>query len=109
LADRGQGVHRRGHGGGRGDVLERQVPAQRVRVDHRHLARAEQRLALGGEPELPAPVGQRVVERLDAERVTCAEQLPGPRVPDGEGEHAAQPAERLAALGGEGLEQQLGV
>ena len=104
-----QAADRRRHRRGRGHVLERQVQPERVGVDHRDLARAEERLALGGEPQLPAALGLRVVQRLDAERVPGAEQLAGLGVPDREGEHPAQPAQRVPALGRVRLEQDLGV
>ena len=73
------------------------------------LAGAEQGLALRGEPELVAALGERVVQRLDAERVASAEQLLVARVPDGERVHAAQPPQRVLALRGEHLEQHFGV
>ena len=104
----------RHQGGGRGHVLERQVPAQRVRVDRGHLAGIGQRLAFGGEPELrPGPGllttrGQRVEERLDAERVARAEQLPGAPVPDRERVHAPELADDIAAEPGVHLDQHLG-
>src|SRR5580704_253032 len=55
------------------------------------------------------PPVDAVVERLDAERVPGAEELPGPGVPDGERVHAAQPVHDVLADPGVGLQQHLGV
>src|SRR5215472_486866 len=60
-------------------------------------------------PGRAGPAVDAVVERLDAERVPGAEQLAGPRVPDGERVHAAEPVHDLLAHPGVGLEQHLGV
>jgi hypothetical protein len=51
--------------------------------------------------------GQRVEERLDAERVTRAEQLLVAPVPDGERVHAAELADHVLAQPGVHLEQYL--
>ena len=186
-----QHLYRRSQRAGRRDVVEGQVPAQRVGVEIAQFARVGQGLALGREPQHPPgprpasagppargrprgrdgarnPVGQAgaavparcrpgasrwpptgvepvvrterrdavtgtrdgptssgagslerviragprgdaVVERLDAELVPGAEQLPRPAVPDGEREHTAQPVHDVLADPGVGLEQHLGV
>ena len=55
------------------------------------------------------PHGNAVVERLDAELVPGAEQLPRLGVPDGEREHTAEPVHDVLADPSVGLEQNLGV
>ena len=70
----------------------RRVPAAAARAERRQRARVE-----------------AVVERLDAELVPGAEQLARPAVPDGEGEHAAEPVHHVLADQGVGLQQHLGV
>ena len=52
-----QHLHRRGQGAGRRDVLEGQVPAQRVGVEVAQLARVGEGLALGREPQQPLGPG----------------------------------------------------
>ena len=68
------------------------MPAAAARAERRQRARVE-----------------AVVERLDAELVPGAEQLARPAVPDGEGEHAAEPVHHVRADQGVGLQQHLGV
>ena len=105
-----QHLYRRSHGAGRWDVIEGQIPAQRVGVEIAQFARVGQGLALGREPQHPlGPRGNAVVERLDAELVPGAEQLPRLGVPDGEREHTAEPVHDVLADPGVGLEQNLGV
>ena len=73
----------------------------------RHRAAGKQCLGLRGKAQRPAVV--RPVERLDAERIARQQQLARARVPQAEGEHAAQsPDHRRAAIGIE-LQQHLGV
>ena len=65
--------------------------------------------AVGLAGDHAGPAVDAVVEGLDAERVPGAEQFAGPGVPDGEGEHAAEPVHHVLAHQGVGLEQHLGV
>ena len=54
----------------------------------RYGATGQQRLGLRGEAQGPAIVG--IVERLDAERIAGQQEPALPRIPQAEGEHAAQ-------------------
>jgi hypothetical protein len=71
-------------------------------------ARFQKRLDFGGEEER-AVFAVDVVERLDAEAVARDEQLTPRRVPDGEGEHAAQLLDGARAVFFIKMEDGLGV
>ena len=62
-------------------------------VDAELAGQLAQALLLAGERRAAVPVGHE--QRLDAERVAGAEQHPLLGVPDQEGEHAAQPGDRV--------------
>ncbi len=82
----------------RGDVAEREVVMNRLGVGlARHVRILQDRLRLGREPERARVLV--VAERFLAQAVARGEQAPAARVPDREGEHAAQvPHARLAVL-----------
>ncbi|OPZ08741.1 MAG: hypothetical protein BWZ10_02631 [candidate division BRC1 bacterium ADurb.BinA364] len=84
-------------GRGGGDILMRQEIVNRALV---HAARDfgidQQRLHLGGEPQGAAGLG--VVERLFANAVARQQQPPAARIPDRQGEHAAQLRQAFRAL-----------
>ena len=87
--------------------LEGQIVLQPLQVGLDGGDEGQQRLRLGGEVEDVADLG--VVERLDAEAVTHAEQLIGGLVPDGVGEHAAQAVERRGSPAVVGPHHHLGI
>ena len=77
--------------------LVRQVAQQPVGVQlTRDAVAGQQRADLGAERKVAA-VGTGVVERLDAKSIARQEQFAAAAVPDGEGEHAAQPLEAVCA------------
>ena len=77
-------------------VLERQVFGQCRRVGFDLRQKRHQRLGFRGKHKQIADC--RVVERLDPEPVTGAEQRLAAVVPDCEGEHAAQTVEAVGAV-----------
>ena len=73
----------------RGRAPEREEAADRAPVEVAlDVDRLQQRLQLRREEELAAGLG--IVERLDAQPVASHQQRPAARIPEGEGEHAAQ-------------------
>ena len=80
------------------DIAQREIEVERFRIERaRHAGHLKQRLDLGGEDE--EVLVAVVVERLDAQPVASQEEPPLAPVPDGEGEHPAQPFDaRLAEL-----------
>src|SRR5437870_11889472 len=78
------------------DILEPEVGLERLVVEAAGDEwKLEQGFQLGSERERLAVV--EVVERLDAEAVASGEQAPPARVPQGKGEHAAQPVDAVLA------------
>ncbi len=77
-------------------VAERQVVVQRLRIDHGLEAAREETLRLGTEEDRARCLGE--VERLDPEAVTGEEEAVPARIPEREGEHALQPADRVHTL-----------
>ena len=69
---------------------------QRLGIDHGVEAAREETLRLGGEEDRARRL--REVERLDPEAVAGEEEAVPPRIPEREGEHALQPADRVHAL-----------
>ena len=66
----------------------------RVEIDVApHLRCAQQRLDL--RPEIQPSTCFRVVQRLDADAIARQQQGAGPRVPDRQPEHPAQPGDRV--------------
>ncbi len=69
--------------------------------------RGHQCLQLRGEDQAVAT--RQVVQRLDAERVPGQDEFTGPRIGQGEGEHAAELAERVRSPAPPRLKHDLGV
>ena len=91
LANAVEGGQRRRH------ILQRQILLDRGEVDARPpRQRAHQRPQLRGEPQAPAPGG--VVHGLLAGAIARQQEPPARRVPQGEGEHAAQARQAVEAV-----------
>ena len=90
------------------DVAERQILRHRSVVDlRRKTVEGEQRAQLGAEPDT---IGSRPVrERLDAEAVAGDEQSLAGRIPDREGEHAAQVLHDVVAVLLVAVDDRLGI
>src|SRR5439155_23733218 len=89
-------------------VAEREELADRQRRRASWHGRVlEHRLHLGGEDDVRTQ--QTVIQRLDADTVSCEKKLPLLPVPEREGEHTVELSQPLFPLVDEPVEQDLGV
>ena len=103
LADPGKGASRRR------DIGEAQIAVDRRQVGLAHDTRpGEQRLDLGSK-EKRSIGGGGIAERLFADPVARKDQALRPPVPDGQREHAAQPAENACFPGVPAIDDDFGV
>ena len=79
-----------------GDVPQREVVVQRLRIELGIEPRREQALGLRAPDQ--AITETRHVERLDADAIAAEHQTVRLRIPDGEGEHAVEPRRDVDAL-----------
>src|SRR5262249_32227107 len=95
-ASSGQAANRTIRGRRVGDVVERQVEAQRIAIGlERHAGGAQARNLAR---EVDALRQDRVVERLLAESIAREKEALAPRVPDRVGVHAAQPLQAFGTF-----------